>query len=137
MEYSKERKRIYKMIPPGKNWRYIRDSEKFTIEDLKNAMGGAYTSTGGRVGFWRRLSYDKWSPTVTTSPVQKATGLCHPTALRPLSIKEYARIQGFPDNWEFAGSIASQYRQIGNAVPIPLGSAIGKLLRSVIQSSSR
>ena len=70
MEYSKERKRIYKMIPPGKNWRYIRDSEKFTIEDLKNAMGGAYTSTGGRVGFWRRLSYDKWSPTVTTSPVQ-------------------------------------------------------------------
>ena len=131
LEYSPARKAVYENIPAGKNWRFIRDSDQFDKDEVKKIMGGAYNSSGGRVGFWRRLSFDKWSPTLTTSPVQKATGLCHPVQTRPLSIKEYARIQGFPDSWKFEGSLNSRYRQIGNAVPIPLGKAIGAAIKNL------
>ncbi len=95
------------------------------------AMGGAYASGGGKVGFYRRLSYSQPCPTVVTSPVQKSTMLCHPKFTRPLSVKEYARVQGFPDSWSFAGTVSSQYKQIGNAVPIMLGKALGQMLISV------
>jgi len=132
LEYSPVRKAVYENIPAGKNWRFVRDSDQFDKDEVKRIMGGAYNSSGGRVGFWRRLSFDKWSPTLTTSPVQKATGLCHPVQTRPLSIKEYARIQGFPDSWKFEGSLNSRYRQIGNAVPIPLGKAIGTAIKELI-----
>ena len=99
-------------------------------------MGGAYDSTGGRVGFWRRLSWEKWSPTLTTSPTQKSTGLCHPDKVRPLSVREYARIQGFPDDWEFEGSISAKYRQIGNAVPTALARQLGIALKRLLGISS-
>lgn len=114
-----------KMIPEGGNWKSLPQSV------VKEAMGGAYESGGGKVGFYRRLSYNEPAPTLVTSPVQKATMLCHPRDLRPLSIREYARVQGFPDNWKFEGSLANCYKQIGNAVPIPLGEAIGDMLKSV------
>ena len=132
LNYSPARKAVYDRIPAGKNWRFVRDSDQFDKDEVKNIMGGAYNSSGGRVGFWRRLSFDKWSPTLTTSPVQKATGLCHPIQTRPLSIKEYARIQGFPDSWKFEGSLNSRYKQIGNAVPIPLGRAIGQSIKGLM-----
>ncbi len=121
--YSEKRKAVYDKIPPGENWRFLRDN--YSEAYVKQVMGGAFKSTGGRVGFWRRLDYDKPSPTLTTSPLQKSTGLCHPEFTRPLSVQEYARIQDFPDWWEFRGSIANRYKQIGNAVPINLGKAIG------------
>jgi DNA (cytosine-5)-methyltransferase 1 len=57
-----------------------------------------------------------------------ATDLCHPTLDRPLSIEEYKRIQEFPDNWKLSGNLIQQYKQIGNAVPVSLGAAIGKLI---------
>ena len=132
LEYSPARKAVYEQIPAGKNWRFVRDSDQFDQDEVKKIMGGAYNSSGGRVGFWRRLSFDKWSPTLTTSPIQKATGLCHPVQTRPLSIKEYARIQGFPDDWKFKGTLNSRYKQIGNAVPIPLGRAIGTSIKELI-----
>jgi len=133
MSYSEARAKIYSEVPPGENWRYFRDSPKYTSEYVQEVLGGAYNSTGGRVGYWRRLSWDKWSPTLTTSPVQKATGLCHPDEIRPLSVREYARIQGFPDNWKFMGTTAAKYRQIGNAVPIVLGKVIGKQLLTYME----
>lgn len=126
--YSAARAKIYNEVPAGKNWRYFRDSPNYTSEYVKKILGGAYNSSGGRVGFWRRLTWDKWSPTLTTNPRQKATGLCHPDETRPLSVREYARIQGFPDNWDFKGTTAAKYRQIGNAVPCVLGKAIGTTL---------
>ena len=122
---SKELLKFLKMIPEGGNWRDLPENI------IPIAMGGAYKSGGGKVGFYRRLSYDQPSPTVVTSPVQKATMMCHPTQDRPLSIKEYARIQQFPDNWIFTGTTAAKYRQIGNAVPVGLAEAIGKAVCAV------
>mgnify|MGYP001617971478 CR=1 FL=1 len=124
--YPESRLQFLRMIPEGGNWRSL------PIELRQEAMGGAYLSGGGKVGFYRRLAWDKPSPTVTTSPAQKATDMCHPSELRPISVREAARIQGFPDDWLFAGGLADRYRQIGNAVPVGLGFAIGKALQQVI-----
>ncbi|MCK9216142.1 MAG: DNA cytosine methyltransferase, partial [Rhodoferax sp.] len=108
-------KRYLALIPAGGNWKNL-------PPDLaREAMGGAYESGGGKVGFYRRLSLSEPSPTLVTSPIQKATMLCHPAELRPLSVLEYARLQQFPDNWKFEGKTGDCYRQIGNAVPVTLG----------------
>lgn len=120
--FSPERAKYLELIPEGGNWKDL------PAELLPMAMGGALNSGGGKVGFYRRLSYSQPSPTVVTSPVQKATMMCHPTQLRPLSVKEYARIQQFPEHWIFTGTLASQYRQIGNAVPVGLAKAIGEAI---------
>lgn len=118
------------MVPEGGNWRSLPQ------DGVETAMGGAYESGGGKVGFYRRLAFREPSPTLVTSPIQKATLLCHPRDTRPLSVKEYARIQGFPDSWQFSGSAAECYRQIGNAVPVPLGTALGQMLMSVALGDS-
>ena len=128
--FSKERLAYLRLVPEGGNWRNLPESVQ------KEAMGGAYGSGGGKVGFYRRLSYSQPSPTLVTSPVQKATMMCHPTQDRPLSIREYARIQQFPDNWRFMGTNAAKYRQIGNAVPIGLALALGRAVLSVADQSA-
>lgn len=127
---SEERKEYLHMVPEGGNWR---DLPK---DIIPTAMGGAYESGGGKVGFYRRLSYNQPSPTVVTSPVQKATMMCHPVLDRPLSLREYARIQQFPDDWIFVGTVAEKYRQIGNAVPVGLAEAIGKAIISTADKTS-
>lgn len=127
---SPERKKYLHMVPEGGNWRDLPE------EIIPEAMGGAYTSGGGKVGFYRRLSYAQPSPTITTSPAQKATMLCHPKFDRPLSVKEYARIQQFPDDWVFIGTTAAKYRQIGNAVPVGLGTAIGLSVLAAAENSA-
>lgn len=127
---SPERKKYLHMVPEGGNWRDL-------PEDLKPAaMGGAYDSGGGKVGFYRRLSYSQPAPTITTSPAQKATMLCHPKKDRPLSVKEYARIQQFPDDWIFIGNTQAKYKQIGNAVPVGLGKAIGMAIISTADQTA-
>ena len=128
--FSKDRLAFLRLVPEGGNWRDLPEEVK------RAAMGGAYESGGGKVGFYRRLSYDQPSPTLVTSPVQKATMMCHPTQDRPLSIREYARIQQFPDDWMFTGTNIAKYRQIGNAVPVGLASALGKAVLSVADHSA-
>jgi DNA (cytosine-5)-methyltransferase 1 len=128
--FSEERLRFLRLVPEGGNWRSLPE------ELIEQAMGGAYGSSGGKVGFYRRLSFAEPSPTLVTSPVQKATMMGHPTRLRPLSVAEYARIQQFPDDWHFAGNTASKYRQIGNAVPIGLGRALGQMLLAVADGTA-
>lgn len=123
--FSDARLDFLRMVPEGGNWR---DLPKDIVQQ---AMGGAFNSGGGKVGFYRRLSYAQPSPTVVTSPVQKATMMCHPTMDRPLSVAEYARIQQFPDDWQFMGTTVDKYRQIGNAVPVGLARAIGEMLIAV------
>jgi len=128
--FSPDRMAFLHMVPEGGNWRNL------PPEHVERAMGGAYRSGGGKVGFYRRLSYSEPSPTLVTSPVQKASMLCHPVKDRPLSVREYARIQQFPDSWLFSGSIASKYRQIGNAVPIGLAQALGSALIATATGAS-
>ena len=128
--FSKDRLAYLRLVPEGGNWRNLPEDK------WKEAMGGAYGSGGGKVGFYRRLSYSQPSPTLVTSPVQKATMMCHPTQDRPLSIREYARIQQFPDDWKFMGTSAAKYRQIGNAVPVGLALALGKAVLSVADQSA-
>ena len=123
--FSDSRLQFLKMVPEGGNWKDL------PVNILQEAMGGAYFSGGGKVGFYRRLSYSQPCPTVVTSPVQKATMMCHPTKDRPLSVAEYARIQQFPDDWKFIGTTVDKYRQIGNAVPVGLARAIGETLVAV------
>ena len=121
-EIPKKRIEWYQKIPEGGNWKSL------SIEDQKVAMGKKFYMGGGKTGFFRRLSFSEPSPTLVTVPTMPATDLIHPTELRPLSIEEYARIQGFPDSWKFRGKIGEIYKQIGNAVPIKLGEAIGKTI---------
>ncbi|MBD2145245.1 DNA (cytosine-5-)-methyltransferase [Sphaerospermopsis sp. FACHB-1194] len=129
MSYSENRLKYLKLLKAGQNWRHL-------PEDLKKeAMGGAYNSGGGKVGFYRRLSWDKPSPTITTSPHQKATDMCHPVELRCLTVRESARIQTFPDDWIFYGSVSSKYKQIGNAVPVLLAKEIGSYLFKLIHGN--
>lgn len=130
MSFSEDRLKYLRMVPEGGNWKDIPE------EYVRDAMGGAYLSGGGKVGFYRRLSYSQPSPTVVTSPVQKATMMCHPTKDRPLSVREYARIQQFPDDWKLTGAIGSKYKQIGNAVPVGLAEAIGKSLIATAEGTA-
>ncbi len=127
--FSEERINYLKHVPTGGNWKSL------PIELQKEAMGGAFNSGGGKTGFYRRLDYNQPAPTLVTSPTQKATLLCHPTQNRPLSVREYARIQQFPDHWIIEGEAEAVYRQIGNAVPIGLGKAIGQVLISVAEQN--
>lgn len=130
LEFSESRLKYLRMIPEGGNWKNL------PPELMEEAMGGAYRSGGGKVGFYRRLSYAQPSPTVVTSPVQKATMMCHPTKDRPLSVAEYARIQQFPDHWKLAGNTCDKYRQIGNAVPVGLAKAIGSAIVAAAEGNA-
>lgn len=126
--YDKLRYGIFskEMIKEGQNWKVL------PIKLQKKVMGKGWYATGGRVGFCRRLSWNKPSPTITTNPAGRATNLCHPDKPRPLTYQECALLQGFPSRWKFAGSLTHKYRQIGNAVPIKLATAIGKAVVNYI-----
>lgn len=119
-EYPDKKRRVLEMVPPGGCWRDLPDAV------AREYMGGSYHLSGGKTGMARRLSWDEPSLTLTCSPAQKQTERCHPSETRPLTVREYARIQTFPDDWVFSGSVASQYKQIGNAVPVNLGYHIGR-----------
>lgn len=124
LEYDQLRYKIFSknLIKQGQNWTTLPRSLQ------KKVMGKGFYATGGKVGFCRRLSWNKPSPTITTNPMGRATNLCHPEKPRPLNYKECALIQGFPHNWEFVGSVSQKYKQIGNAVPIKLATVIGKTI---------
>lgn len=123
---SENREKYIKKVPPGGYWKHL------PSDLVEEAMGGAYNSGGGRMGYFRRLSWDYPSPTVTTSPGQKSTMLGHPEEPRPLSIEEYKRIQGFPDDWQLGGNIRDKYRLVGDAVPTHLSYAVAKKVRGLI-----
>ena len=120
--FPEKRLRYYRMLHAGQNWRDLPTD----IQPV--AMGKSFALPGGKTGFYRRLSFDRPSPTLVTHPAMPATDLCHPIENRPLSIEEYKRIQEFPDEWIVCGSILDVYKQIGNAVPIPLGRAVGRTI---------
>jgi DNA (cytosine-5)-methyltransferase 1 len=118
--YSERKKKIMDLISPGGYWRDLPD------ELQKEYMGASYYMGGGKTGMARRLSWDEPSLTLTCNPAQKQTERCHPEETRPLNVREYARLQTFPDDWDFSGSTSAQYKQIGNAVPVNLGYYMGQ-----------
>ncbi|MFN8494926.1 MAG: DNA cytosine methyltransferase [Caldilineaceae bacterium] len=122
LDFSPRKKGYLALIPPGGNWRSL------PPEVAQESMGKAYFAKGGRSGWWRRLSFDLPSPTIVTMPNHAGTALCHPTETRALTLRECARIQEFPNDWEFAGTAQEQYAQVGNAVPIRLGQVSGEVL---------
>lgn len=98
---------------------YLRKTAEF--HDLTNTFNGKY----------RRLQMDGVSRTVDTR-FGDYTSVLHPTEHRSFTVREAARIQGFPDNIEFFGSIQDQFRMIGNAVPPPMAFAIAKSVRHLL-----
>ncbi|MDJ0509678.1 MAG: DNA cytosine methyltransferase [Crocosphaera sp.] len=120
VEYNARKKAIMELVPPGGNWKNL------PIDIQKSYLKNSFYKGGGRTGFAKRLSWDEPCLTITCSPAQTQTERCHPDQTRPLNIREYARIQTFPDDWEFRGSLTSQYRQIGNAVPVNMAYHIGR-----------
>lgn len=126
MDFSPRKKSYLSRVPPGGNWRHL-------PEDIqKESMGKAFHAKGGRSGWWRRLSYDLPCPTLVTMPNHASTALCHPEEVRALTVREYCRVQEFPDSWTVGGTPAEQYRQVGNAVPVVLGKVAGHVLAEAL-----
>lgn len=126
-KYPKRKEEIMALVPQGGYWRNL-------PEDIqKEYMQKSFFSGGGKTGIARRLSLEEPCLTLTCSPSQKQTERCHPLENRPLSVREYARVQTFPDDWSFCGSISSKYQQIGNAVPVNLGFVVGKLIMNIFK----
>ena len=126
-QYSEYKRKIFSIVPPGGYWRDI-------PEDIaREYMKSCWKMGGGRTGILRRISFDEPSLAVLTTPTQKQTERCHPVEARPFSVRENARIQSFPDEWQFCGSTMSQYRQIGNAVPVNLAEDIAIEIRKGLE----
>ena len=126
--YPKAKKEVFDLVPPGGCWRDLPD------DIAKSYMKGSYNLGGGKTGMARRISWDEPSLTILCSPYMKQTDRCHPDETRPFTIRESARIQSFPDDWQFCGKMQSKYRQIGNAVPVNFAKEIGI---SIIQTLTK
>jgi DNA (cytosine-5)-methyltransferase 1 len=122
MPLSERKRVVYERIPAGGNWRDLPESLRV------QTMGKAYVATGGKSGWWRRLTWDRPAPTILGMPDHSSTALIHPDEVRCMSINECAAIQSFPPGITFCGTTRSQYQQIGNAVPPLLGQALGEHL---------
>lgn len=121
-KYPDSKRKVMSLVPEGGDWRNL-------PEDIaREYMKGSYNLGGGKTGMARRLAMDEPSLTLTCAPAQKQTERCHPVETRPLTVREYARIQTFPDDWQFCGNLTAQYKQIGNAVPVNLAWALGRSL---------
>jgi DNA (cytosine-5)-methyltransferase 1 len=124
--YTKTKVEVMSLVPEGGYWRDL------PMDVREKYMGASFHLGGGKTGMARRLAWDEPSLTLTCNPAQKQTERCHPSETRPLNVREYTRIQSFPDTWIFTGSTASQYKQIGNAVPVNLGYHIGRCLIAML-----
>ena len=129
--YSERKTRVLEMVPPGGNWRNL------PADIAKEYMGKSYYNEGGRTTYARRLSWDEPCLTIVCSPSQMQTERCHPDETRPLTVRESARIQTFPDEWIFYGSVSSKYRQIGNAVPVQLAFAIATAIKLALDGKTK
>lgn len=125
--YGENKRKIFELVPAGGYWRDI------DPEIAQAYMKSCWNMGGGRTGILRRMSMDEPSLTVLTSPSQKQTERCHPSEARPFTVRENARCQSFPDNWEFCGSVMSQYKQVGNAVPVNLAYEVAKKIYEALE----
>lgn len=123
-DYAEISKQRFRAIPVGGN--------RFDLPDrLKAPCWIGHTSGSGDV--MGRLHLDKPSVTIRTEFFKPEKGrYLHPTEHRAITHYEAAVLQGFPDTHKFVGSKTSIARQIGNAVPVPLGAAIGQHIASML-----
>ena len=128
--YTAQKQVLFAQIPQGGNWRNLPEAT------AKAYMKSSWDSSGGKTGYLRRLSMDEPALTILTTPSQKQTERCHPLEIRPLTVREAARCQSFPDDWVFCGSLAQQYKQVGNAVPVNLAKAIGLEIKKALVTNS-
>ncbi|EIA0904221.1 DNA cytosine methyltransferase [Vibrio parahaemolyticus] len=129
-QFPEKRLKYYRLLEAGQNWKSLPEALQ------KEAMGKAFYSGGGKSGFLRRIDWNKPAPTMVTSPTMPATDLAHPEEDRPLSIQEYRAIQQFPEGWLLSGSLKEQYKQVGNAVPVGLGLAIGRHIKKLLKDEN-
>lgn len=127
--YPQRKKEILDQVPPGGYWRDLPD------ELQREYLKGSYHLSGGKTGMARRLAWNEPSLTLTCAPAQKQTERCHPGETRPLTVREYARIQSFPDEWEFSGSMSNKYKQIGNAVPVNMAYHVGRAVLAMLNGA--
>lgn len=127
ISYKAEHRRWYRRVPPGGTWKNLTPA-------AMREFRAKFTKPNNQL---RRLHYKgAWfagpqefrGPTIHGSVKDILAGLCHFDEERPLSIPEAAALQGFPSDYIFKGPLAEQYRQIGNAVPVQLSLAIGKMV---------
>jgi DNA (cytosine-5)-methyltransferase 1 len=115
-------------IPAGGSWRDI--PHDLLPAGMKRAKRSDHTKRYGR------MKWDGLSCTVLTKCDIHWGAYIHPDQERAISVREAARIQSFPDTFEFSGSKTDQYIQVGNAVPPLLGKAIGDHLMKCIAAAS-
>jgi DNA (cytosine-5)-methyltransferase 1 len=121
-----------KRIPEGKGIRYQKDEEAYLTPSLSlNVDWSKIRENRFRQTKYQRLDRNRPSPTIMTH----RHGYFHPTEHRYLTQREAAKLQSFPNHFEFVGPVSAQWRQIGNAVPPMLGRAIGKCLSKMYKQS--
>lgn len=130
-KYPESKKKVFDLVPPGGYWRNLPD------DVARDYMKSCYFMGGGRTGIARRISWDEPCLTLTCSPMMKQTDRCHPDESRPFTTREYARIQSFPDEWEFAGKVSDIYKQIGNAVPVNLAKCVGESIMEALNGGDK
>jgi DNA (cytosine-5)-methyltransferase 1 len=114
-------------------------TNKFSVQEVSSLLRKGYLKDMGRYvdlthtfnGKYRRQQISMPSRTVDTRYGDPQLFL-HPTESRPFTVREAARVQGFPDEFVFSGSTRQQFRMIGNAVPPPVGSAVARLAKSLL-----
>jgi DNA (cytosine-5)-methyltransferase 1 len=81
----------------------------------------------GHSDCYTRLAWDEPAPGLTTRCISYSNGrFGHPEQDRAITVREAARLQGFPNSFAFTGSLSSMARQIGNAVPVPVAKVFGR-----------
>lgn len=128
--YSSAKEKVFALVPPGGYWRDI------DPVIAKQYMKTCWEMEGGRTGILRRIGLDEPSLTVLTNPGMKQTDRCHPLEVRPFSVRENARFQTFPEDWEFSGKLTEQYKQVGNAVPVNLAKELGLEIKKTLEEIS-
>jgi len=119
----------YKCVPPGGNRFHLQRARP----DLTPACWTRKTT--GSVDVFGRMEWDKPAPTIRTEFFKPEKGrYLHPEAHRPITIREAARLQTFPDGFAFVGSNVQVAKQIGNAVPVELARRIGERVSSILET---
>ncbi len=117
----------FSFVPQGGGWQDI--PEEYRLQCHKNVD----TSKGGWPDVFGRLKWDGQAPTITGGFDSFTRGRYgHPVQNRPLTPREAARLQGFPDTYRFYGTRHDVRHQIGNAVPPPLARAIGEEIKRTL-----